>query len=153
MWWVLGGTLEVGLWADGGPCVLLQAGLDRMSQGHMLADVVAIIGMFLPGAGGSRSYQGAPFLFQGADHALTPLSLPQARKTSSLGKWIGEVAAPAGPAVPVSCCVRAALGRGVPRPPQPHPLPHPSQIKTKPGPACPVPRLCPHVSPSPAETW
>uniref|UniRef100_A0A663EP73 NADH dehydrogenase [ubiquinone] iron-sulfur protein 2, mitochondrial n=1 Tax=Aquila chrysaetos chrysaetos TaxID=223781 RepID=A0A663EP73_AQUCH len=84
------------------------AGLDRMSQGHMLADVVAIIGMFLLGAGGSRSYQGAPSLFQGADHALTPLSLPQARKTSSLGKWIGEVAALAGPAVPVSCCVRCS---------------------------------------------
>lgn len=70
---MLGGTLEVGLGADGGPCVLLQAGLDRMSQGHMLADVVAIIGMFLPGAGGSHSYQGGTFLVPGADHALTPL--------------------------------------------------------------------------------
>lgn len=45
----------------GVPCALLQAGLDRMAQGHMLADVVAIIGTFPPWAGGSRSYWGGSF--------------------------------------------------------------------------------------------
>lgn len=110
--WALGGLQRGGCGLTGVPCALLQAGLDRMAQGHMLADVVAIIGTFPPWAGGSRSYWGGSFPVPGeADRALTPLSLPQAHRTSSLERWIGDVSA-----VPICCVCCSGHGDPLTRP-------------------------------------